>query len=506
MSEPDRKPRPEPSARRDTATSRAAPAEEGRSWRDTPDLDRRSFFRQFGRSAVQAAGQVVGTADALRRGSAEAASELLRLGLGDPETNAERIAGSTPTDSVRAARPPGGTPARRVGTAAPRGTMAGIPGEAATYRSPYRLVDDALVFVDRRSLPDDVTEMECRFAGEVARAIRAGAVRGGPLLAQLAAYGLALTAGRHRGQPVAPQLAELQEAIAVLRRADPSARAMLGALDRIAARLSRLVNAGSAEVVADALRSEADAIASDVTMDHAALARHGSWLLAGEADAAVRLLLHGPLGPMDAGIVATGLGVVQSLSAAGRPLQIWVTEGWPTMDGARVTTWELDQMALPYSVLPDSAVTWLLDHTRLDAVLLGAEWIAADGDAASAMGSGAIAALASASTDVRVPVYVCAPTASIGLEAVDAEAIPRSLAARTAGRGAPATATAPSAVAPTLDVVRARNISAIVTEEGVLRAPFTETLKGAVAAREQRRVAGQSVPPAARRPAAAARI
>jgi methylthioribose-1-phosphate isomerase len=476
------------------------------SRRDTPDLDRRSFFRQFGRSAVQAAGQVVGTADALRRGSTEAASELLRLGLGDPEANADRIARSTPTGSVRDARPVGGTPARRVGTASPRDTLARIPGEAATYRSPYRVVDDTLVLVDRRSLPEDLTEMECRFAGEVARAIRAGAVHGGPLLAQLAAYGLALTAGRHRGQPVAPQLAELHEAIAVLRRADPSARAMLGALDRIAARLSRLDDAPSAEVVADVLRSEADAIASDATMDHAALARHGSSLLAGDADAAVRLLLHGPLGPMDSGVVGTGLGVVQALSAAGRALEIWVTEGRPTMDGARVTTWELDQMALRYSVLPDSAVTWLLDHTRLDAVLLGAEWIAADGDAASAMGSGAIAALAGASNDLRVPVYVCAPTASIGLEALDAEAIPRSAAARTVGRGAPARATASTAMAPSLDVVRARNISAIVTEEGVLRAPFADALKGAVAAREQRRAAWQSDPLPARRSAAAARI
>lgn len=431
---------------------------------DASDLGRRSFFRHLGRSALLTAGQVAGAADSVRRETAAAASGLL-----DPDD----LSG-----------PPGADP-RPAGEAA--SPLLEDATGAAGYRSPYRLDGDTLLLLDQRGLPDRRDLMPCHDGRDVTRAIRLGAVRGGPLLAQVAAYGVALTANRHRERRPSAIRGELEADMASLSAARPSARALAAAMDRMAALVEEMAPDADVAVLVEALRREADAIASEAMLDHAALAGHGAAWLPRPEGRPLQLLLHGATGPMASGMIGTAMGIVQRLVAEERAVHVWVTEGRPTGEGARITTWELDHLGVPHTVLPDAAVGWLLQHRPPDAILLGAEWLAANGDAAVFAGGGAIAALASHSPDSshspdRVSVLLCAPSSSFDPRTADGVTIPEDM--RT-GRESdsllhPGTPPGTQVLTPAVDIARAEHLSAIATAAGVLRPPFGPALAAAM--------------------------
>jgi methylthioribose-1-phosphate isomerase len=251
------------------------------------------------------------------------------------------------------------------------------------------------------------------------------------------------------------------------------------------------------EAVADAMRREADAIAADAQLDHATIAHAVVDLLPIPDDRPLQLLVHGDPGAMTHGGVSTGIGAITMIATAGRKVRVWVTETRPYLEGARLAAWELSLAGVDYTILPDSAVGYLLEHEKIDAVLLGAEWIAANGDTANVIGSRAVAELAAIAPrdDAPVPVYVCAPATTIDPQTQDGRAIPVEL---RPGRDLSTYLTGfrtdrITALNPATDVVPATRISAIVTEEGVLRAPFPEALAAAHAARESRRPPPQAV-------------
>ncbi|MDQ3554521.1 MAG: hypothetical protein M3395_08945 [Chloroflexota bacterium] len=429
-------------ATRSTASSSTDP--EGRPPSDQVDLGRRSFFRHFGRSALLTAGQVAGAAGAVRRSTAEAASALL-----------------DPLETVDAVPAPA-----RAGMA--------VTAAMAGYRSPYRLDGDTLLLLDQRELPDRLDLMACHDGRDVTRAIRLGTVRGGGLLAQVAAYGVALTAQRHRERPPSAIRAELDADMASLRRARPSARALAAAMDRMSACVAAIAPDADAATLARESRREADAIASEAMLDHAALVGHGVEWLPRPERRPLHLLLHGASGPMANGMIGTALGIVQRSIADERAVHAWVTEGRPTGEGARITTWELDHIGVPHTVLPDAAVGWLLRDQPPDAILLSAEWLAANGDAAVFAGGGAIAALAFGHTTEAVPVLLCAPSASFDSSTADGADIPRDLrGGREAGSLMhPGTPPGTQVIDPAVDVALAQHLSAIATAAGIVRPPF----------------------------------
>jgi methylthioribose-1-phosphate isomerase len=206
----------------------------------------------------------------------------------------------------------------------------------------------------------------------------------------------------------------------------------------------------------------------------------------------VRVLVHGDPGTLTSGMIGTALAAIQQLAVEGHPIKVWVTETRPFLEGARLAAWELRLAGIEHTVLPDSAVAWLLEHEPVDAVLLGAEWIAANGDTANVVGSRAVAELATLGLrdGVPVPVYVCAPVASIGLDAKNGKSIPpdmrpgRDLATFQTGFKPPRE----GLLNPAVDVVPAARITAFVTEEGVLGAPFGKRLADVVAASAARRL------------------
>jgi methylthioribose-1-phosphate isomerase len=424
-------------------------------------LARRRFFRAMASDAVRTAATLVGAAGALRVTTQEMASAVLA------------DASAVPGVPASAAQP--------------------VPGAASTpagFRSPFRLEGDRLILVDQRRLPDELVEVTCESAGDVAQAIREMVVRGAPALGQVAAAGLALSAGRATLTKPYARRAILRGSANALVNARPTAVSVRWAVNRCLARyaaLGELTDDGPA--VAAALREEAEAIIDEATRDHATMARLGVGLLPVPDGRPVRLLTHCNTGPLACGQVGTALGVVQALAADGRELHVYVDETRPWLQGARLTAWELGQAGIPYTLLADSAAGWLLATGDVDAILVGADRIAANGDTANKVGTYPLAVLAARH---GVPFYVVAPTATLDGDAVDGSHI--TVEMRPAGevvsfggrRVAPAGA---GAINPSFDVTPAELVTALVTEAGVLRAPYGPAIAGAIAMRESRRPA-----------------
>ncbi len=342
--------------------------------------------------------------------------------------------------------------------------------------------------MDQRRLPEELVEVSCESAGDVAQAIREMVVRGAPALGQVAAAGLALAAGRATLTKPYARRAILRGSANALVNARPTAVAVRWATNRMLARyaeLGELHDDGPA--IAAALRAEAEAIIDEATLDHATMARLGVGLLPVPEGRPIRLLTHCNTGPLACGQVGTALGVVQALAADGREVHVYVDETRPWLQGARLTAWELGQAGIPYTLLANSAAGWLLATGDVDAILVGADRIAANGDTANKVGTYPLAVLAARH---GVPFYVVAPTATLDAEAADGSQV--SLEMRSAGevtsfagrRVAPAGA---AAINPSFDVTPADLVTAIVTEAGVLRDPYRPAIADAIAAREARR-------------------
>ncbi len=439
----------------DTATEAAPSTPDG----PTPvDLGRRRFFRQFAGELVQTAATVAGAAQALQRASAEAAAGIL-----DPEAGAAMLGLAEPAVAD-------------LGPTTPTG-----------FRTPFREDGGGVFLIDQRQLPDRLVEVENRSAGEVAYSIREMIVRGAPAIGQVAAIGMALSAERIRdGRPYARR-ATLRGGANALIQSRPTAVNLRWAVDRMMARyesLGDLSDDGGA--IADALRAEADAIVMEATTDHGRLAEFGLAALPVPADGPLRILTHCNTGPLACGQFGTALGIVQVAHHAGRLLHVWVDETRPYLQGARLTAWELAQAGVPHTLIPDVAAGHLMASGEVDAVIVGADRVAANGDTANKVGTYTLAVLAARH---GIPFYVAAPTSSVDLETPDGAAIPieeRKADEVAVIRGVRIAPVGTDVRNPAFDVTPAELITGIVTEEGVIRAPFEPGLRAASAAAIER--------------------
>jgi methylthioribose-1-phosphate isomerase len=315
-----------------------------------------------------------------------------------------------------------------------------------------RLDAEAVVLLDQRLLPDEVSYLECRSAAEVAEAIRTLAVRGAPAIGIAAAYGYALAAARGEDLDAAaaallasrPTAVNLPWAIAELRRGDQSAAA---------------------------LAERARALHSEEVERCRRMAAHAAGLL----EPGTRALTHCNAGALATGGVGTALGAIRESFERGLVEHVLVGETRPLLQGARLTAWELERAGIPHSVVADGAAGSLMARGEVDAVLTGADRIAANGDTANKIGTYPLAVLAA---HHGLPFYVVAPTSTVDLEAA-------------AGADIPIEERDPAEVSdrfparnPAFDVTPAALIAAVVTEEGVHRPPYGESLAGLGRARE----------------------
>ena len=309
--------------------------------------------------------------------------------------------------------------------------------------------------LDQTALPAEERWIDCASAVDVADAIRRLAVRGAPAIGLAAAYGLAVEA-RAGG--------DVRAAAELLGATRPTAVNLRWAIDRA------LEHGDDA----DALLGFAEGLAAAQLEQDRAMARHGAALI----EPGSRVLTHCNTGALATGGAGTALAVIE----AARPAHVWVGETRPLLQGSRLTAWELQRAGVPFDVVADSAAGTLMARGLVDAVVVGADRIAANGDTANKVGTYSLAVLAA---HHDVPFHVAAPLSTVDLATPGGDGIaieersPDEVLELHGARMAPGGASARNFA---FDVTPAALVAAIVCEQGVLRPPFGPALAGAAAA------------------------
>jgi methylthioribose-1-phosphate isomerase len=296
-----------------------------------------------------------------------------------------------------------------------------------------------VVLLDQRRLPDEVVELECRSAAEVATAIATLAVRGAPAIGVAAAYGLALAA--LRGD-------DLAEAERVLAASRPTAVNLFWAL---------------AHMRDDPTPERARALHRDEVDRCRRMSAHAAELF----EPGTRALTHCNAGGLATGGYGSAVGALRTAWERGLLERVLVDETRPLLQGSRLTAWELETVGIPHAVIADSAAASMMAGGQVDLIVTGADRIAANGDTANKIGTYGLSVLAA---HHGIPLYIVAPTSTVDLATPTGEEIPieerdpAEVSARFPARN------------PAFDVTPAALITAIVTEDGVHRPPYAETL------------------------------
>ncbi|HEX5761319.1 MAG TPA: S-methyl-5-thioribose-1-phosphate isomerase [Thermoanaerobaculia bacterium] len=330
----------------------------------------------------------------------------------------------------------------------------------------------ALLLLDQTRLPGEEVWLRCTRAEEVAGAIRRLAVRGAPALGVAAAFGLALGV---RGAPTERLEERFEETARLLAATRPTAVNLRWAIER-----GRQVFAGSAGggpgPAFAALLAWACAVHAEDIATNRRMGEHGAALFA-PGD---RVLTHCNAGALATAGYGTALGVIRSSFAQGKVDLVWVDETRPLLQGARLTAWELKRLGIPFRLVTDASAGTLLAQGLVDRIVVGADRIAANGDTANKIGTYPLAVLAQRH---GVPFYVAAPLSTIDPETPNGAAIPIEERAGEEVTQVAGTLVAPAETAVVnyaFDVTPAELIAAIVTEAGVLRQPYAESIARAL--------------------------
>jgi methylthioribose-1-phosphate isomerase len=328
---------------------------------------------------------------------------------------------------------------------------------------------EGLRLLDQTLLPARERYLVARDHRAVAEAIRSLRVRGAPLIGIAAAYGLVLAARSLRGRDMAGFLAGLEEAAGELASTRPTAVNLSWALERL---LGRARTCASPDEATEALEEEARALHREQVEADQRLSELGASLLPTGAV----VLTHCNTGALATGGLGTALGILRVAWRTGRLSRVYATETRPLLQGARLTAWELWREGIPCTLIVDGAAAALMARQRLDAVVVGADRIARNGDVANKVGTYALAVLARAH---GVPFYVAAPTSSLDLSTPDGSRIPIEERPAEEVRRVGGVALAPEGVDVlnwAFDVTPAACVDAIVTERGIARPPYAESL------------------------------
>jgi methylthioribose-1-phosphate isomerase len=318
--------------------------------------------------------------------------------------------------------------------------------------SPLRWTGDSLQLLDQRLLPGEEKWIVCRDASSVADAIRDMVVRGAPAIGVAAAFGIALAASRGD---------DIKEAADLLRKTRPTAVNLGWAIDRMLA--------ASGDLVKEAERMFEEDVAANRR-----IGRYGAELLGQRAT----VLTHCNAGALATAGYGTALGVIRAAVESGKVIDVFAGETRPYLQGARLTAWELMQEGIDVTLITDSMAGHFFQQERFDAVVVGADRIAANGDSANKIGTYTLAVLANAH---GVPFYIAAPVSTIDTACPSGDAIPieeRSAAEVVEGF---VKRIAPEGVRvrhPAFDVTPARLITAIITDRGVLWPPYSSSIEG----------------------------
>ncbi len=320
---------------------------------------------------------------------------------------------------------------------------------------PFYFEGNTFFILDQRRLPHEEVWIGCETAGDVADAIRTLAVRGAPAIGIAAAYGLVLAAGKGRGS--------VEHSAGILMEARPTAVNLAWAVRRSLEAVRGLND----DDLMDRLMQEAEAIRQEEIAANNSMACLGASLF--EPGRKYSILTHCNAGSLATGGIGTAIGVIRKLHEEGRLEMVYMDETRPLLQGARITAYELKKDGIPSTLITDSMAGWLMKLGRVDAVIVGADRIAKNHDAANKVGSYSLAVLAHAH---GVPFYIAAPCSTFDPDTQTGEGIPieerdpEEVLCFQGSRSAPDV----PAFNPAFDVVPHELITAIITEKGIIRA------------------------------------
>ena len=328
--------------------------------------------------------------------------------------------------------------------------------------------NNSLILIDQRALPIEKTYIECSTLEEVIFAIKDMIVRGAPAIGATAAFGM-LIGARASGENL--NIAQLRGIKEKLDASRPTAVNLMWATERI---LSRVADANVHEVskILEVIESEAVKIYDEDALSCKTMAEYGNTLIL-EGDT---ILTHCNTGALATVAYGTALGIIREAHATGKNIKVFADETRPRLQGAKLTAWELVEEGIPATLIPDSVAATLIRDGKIDRIFVGADRIASNGDTANKIGTFMLSALAKV---YGVPFYIAAPTttidfdmpsgASIEIEERDAEEVTHIGGVRVAPIGI-------NVYNPAFDVTPNENISAIVTEKGIIYPPFSDNI------------------------------
>jgi len=335
---------------------------------------------------------------------------------------------------------------------------------------------DAVVMIDQRKLPASEIYVRCKTAPEVAKAIKTMVIRGAPAIGVAAAMGIALGVRSSKTTGTQKLAAEFYKICELMAGTRPTAVNLFWAIDRMKRSFAAAVAAGeSVDQIKDRLDREADAIHDEDVASCRAMGAFGADVVPADA----HVLTHCNAGALATAGYGTALGVIRGAVEKGKKVAVFADETRPFLQGARLTAWELVRDGIDTTVITDNMSGALMRQGKVNFVVVGADRIAANGDTANKIGTYTVAVLA---REHQIPFYVAAPLSTIDLSTPDGAHIPieeRNAREVTHVGGAKLAPDAAHVWNPAFDVTPNDLIAGIITERGIFRAPYTESLKRA---------------------------
>jgi methylthioribose-1-phosphate isomerase len=334
---------------------------------------------------------------------------------------------------------------------------------------------DSVRFLDQTLLPGEERYIVTSDISVLAGAIVSLKLRGAPLIGIAASYGVLLGVLPSRNASLEIFLESLHHAVDILKKTRPTATNLFWALERMQ-NVVRLNSTNKPALLFSALEEEAKAIHDEDRRMCESMAFYGEQLI----DDGATILTHCNTGALATGGIGTALGAITLAHRNGKKISVLVDETRPLLQGARLTMWELQKEKIPATLITDNTAAWAIQKKNVNAIIVGADRIVANGDTANKIGTFGLAILAK---EFGIPLYVVAPTSTVDRTLKDGSQIPIEERHPEEITGMFRAGIAPegsSVFAPAFDVTPNQLITAIVTERGVHRAPYGRSLAEAV--------------------------
>src|SRR3954466_10840066 len=331
--------------------------------------------------------------------------------------------------------------------------------------------DQGVRFIDQTKLPTEETYVNCTSYEQVADVIRNMVVRGAPAIGVAAAMGVALGVQKSKAESGADLKKDFDQICDVIGKTRPTAVNLFWAINRMREKFEFL-RMRPLPQIKDALIEEAKRMHAEDIAANQAMGQHGSALM----PASGGVLTHCNAGALATAGYGTALGVIRAAVEQGKKIHVYADETRPFLQGSRLTAWELVKDGIPTTVISDNMSGAIMRQGKIGAVIVGADRIAANGDVANKIGTYTVAVLA---REHGIPFYVAAPISTVDLETPDGSHIPieqRSAAEVTHIAGKAITPAGVEIENPAFDVTPAKYVTAIVTERGIARAPYQQSL------------------------------